>query len=95
MMQISVFPPGWLQALPVKASSHIPRRALAHRLRTTDNEKARLIAWQASNWQLRTEQVQASPGLRNSPTTWPETRTVGQQQFPASMTGNGMSLEIE
>jgi len=30
----------------------------------------------------RIGQVQASPGLRSCPSTWPEARTMGQQQFP-------------
>jgi len=30
----------------------------------------------------RMGQVQASPGLRSCPSTWPETRTMGQEQFP-------------
>ena len=30
----------------------------------------------------RTGQFQASPGLRSCPATWPEARTMGQQQFP-------------
>jgi hypothetical protein len=31
---------------------------------------------------LRTGQFQTSPGLRNCPATWPEERTMSQQQFP-------------
>lgn len=30
----------------------------------------------------RTGQVQASSDLRSCPATWPEARTMGQQQFP-------------
>jgi hypothetical protein len=30
----------------------------------------------------RTGQFQASRGLRSCPVTWPEARTMGQQQFP-------------
>jgi hypothetical protein len=31
---------------------------------------------------LRTGEFQASPDLRSCPTTWPEARTMGQQQCP-------------
>jgi hypothetical protein len=30
----------------------------------------------------RTGQLQATPGFRSCPATWPEARTMGQQQFP-------------
>jgi hypothetical protein len=30
----------------------------------------------------RTGHVQANPGLRSCPATWPEARTMGQQQLP-------------
>jgi hypothetical protein len=30
----------------------------------------------------RTGQFQASSGLRSCPATWPEAKTIGQQQFP-------------
>jgi hypothetical protein len=44
----------------------------------------------------RTGQVQASPGLRSCATSWPEARTMGQQQFPDFPSyGSRLSLEIK
>jgi hypothetical protein len=56
----------------------------------------KLAAWETRPTSLfpRPGQVQASPGLRSCPDTWPEARTMGQQQFPeVPSNGSGMSLK--